>query len=38
MLVRVLVSVVVSVYILFVEGFVDRFEVFNIEECKVFDT
>ncbi len=37
MLVKVLVSIVVSVYILFVGGFADVFEVFDTEGCEVFD-
>ncbi len=36
MLVKVLVNAAVSIHILFVEGFVDVFEVSDIEECEVF--
>ncbi len=36
MLIKVLVNVVVSVYVLFVGGFVDVFKVFDIEGCEVF--
>ncbi len=36
MLVKVSVNVVVSVYALFVRGFVDVFKIFDIKGCKVF--
>jgi hypothetical protein len=37
MLVKVLVSVVVSIYVLFAGGFADVFKVFDTERCEVFD-
>ncbi len=35
MLVKVSVNITVSVRVLFVEGFADKFEVFDIEKCEV---